>query len=254
VKRKHRLRIFALSGLAIPILLIGMGTASAVLSTDILNATSALGLPAWVTRLTERHSVAYPAHAALGTVLDGLRLSPSATAVQWFKAAAHARSKTDLDRAAQGIAAALERDADGEALRTLCGIQDLGNAQQVRAAVWAGTWCDRWTPKVALEASVAPVRASAGFTVSIVASVTSATSVSGLVDLEIHDSDVRTVAQWVIPDEDFVAEQRHDYPVTWVVPSDLPPGEYVVKLGVFRHGWTMLHGWKNSAATLTIAP
>jgi hypothetical protein len=232
VRLGRGLRIILLGGLAIPALLMAAGA----------------------TRLTQLDSIAYPAHAVVGTVLSAIGLSPTATAVQWFKAAAHARSKTDLERVARGITAALERDADGEALRAVCGLQAAGNVRQLRAIVWSGAKCGRLAQNVTLEASVAPSRASAGTTVQITGSVTSASSVAGLVDVEIHDRDARIVAQWIFPDQDLAAEQPHEYAVTWEIPSHLPTGEYSVELGVFRHGWTAIHGWRNSAATLTIVP
>jgi hypothetical protein len=243
-----------LSVLALPACIAAFGIASAVLRVDTPNSTIVLVLPHWAMRLTEQNSVAYPAHATVGTVLGVLRLSPSVTAVQWFKAAAHAESTGDLEQAAQGIAVALKRDSQGDARRTLCGFQDLANMQQMRALVWAGAWCDRSTPNVDLEASIAPPHVRAGSSVRIVATVTSAISVSGLVDLEIHDTDARKVAQWLFPDQDLVAEHRNRYAVTWIVPLDTPPGEYAVKLGVFRRGGAVIHGWKNSAATLTVTP
>jgi hypothetical protein len=74
------------------------------------------------------------------------------------------------------------------------------------------------------------------------------------VDLEIHDRDSRTVAQWTFADQDLAADRPRDYVVTWEVPSGVPTGEYSVELGVFRHGWTVIHGWRSKAATLSIVP
>jgi hypothetical protein len=226
-----------------------------VVSADSLNATGALALPGWLDELTHRSVVAYPAHAALGTALEALDLSPSATGVQWLKAAAHATSDADIERTARGIAAAQARDDDnGRVLRTLCALKEFGNPGQVRAVARANVRCDRWTPEVALEANGTPLMARAGSPVRIAASVTSATSVVGLVDLEIHDAEGEKVAQWVFPEQELVAEQRHIYVVVWEVSSTLPPGEYEVKLGVFKRGWAVLHGWKNSAALITVTP
>src|SRR5688572_12940297 len=81
------------------ILLVGVvlaDVAREVLGAESLNATATLPLPAWLDDLTQRGAIAYPAHAALGTALEMLDLSPAATAVQWLKAAAHARSDAEL--------------------------------------------------------------------------------------------------------------------------------------------------------------
>jgi hypothetical protein len=225
-----------------------------VLSAESLNATRALALPTWLDSLTQRSGIAYPAHAALGTVLERLDLSPAATAVQWLKAAAHARSDAELDWTARGISAAVARDDYGRAFPTVCKLRELGNASQVRAVDLAEIPCTLWTPQVAFEAVVTPRAVPVGATVQITASVTSASDFSGLVDVEIHDEAEEKVTQWVFPDQQLVAEQRHVYVVTWEIPPGLPAGEYEVKLGVFQPGWTAVHGWKRFAATVTVAP
>lgn len=225
----------------------------ATVGADALNATSTLALPGWLDDLTQARVIAYPAHAVLGTVFEALDLSPAATAVQWLKAAWHASSDAEVERTARGMAAALARDTtDRRTLRTLCNLKEVGNPDQIRAVEQARIPCEQWTPNVALTAMATPLQASAGSVVSLTASVTSATTVTGLVDIEIHNADGEKVAQWVAADQQLIAQQRRIYLVSWEIPPDLPPGVYTVKLGVFQRGWTMLHGWKSSAATITI--
>src|SRR4051812_26858610 len=92
---------------ALVVLAAGMRT---ILSSGTLDVTGALAFPTWLDQVAQRNGIAYPAHAALGIVLEQAKLSPAATSLQWFKAAAHARSDSELEQAARGISAALERD------------------------------------------------------------------------------------------------------------------------------------------------
>ena len=227
--------------------------ARGALSAETLDATNALALPAWLDRLTRHSAVAYPSHMALGTALEKLDLSPAATAVQWLKAAGHVRSDADLDASARGIRAALERDRDGRVLSTVCKLKELGNASQVRAVERSQVPCEHWTPEVAL-AAAAPTQTRANTSVQITAFVTSATDLTGLVDVEIHDADDEILAQWVFQDQRLDPGRRHAYIVTWAIPPDLPAGEYEVKLGVFQPGWAVLRAWKNRAAIVTVTP
>jgi len=240
-------------GLVMVVLVALVSGARAVLSADSLNATRALAVPTWLDEVTRRGAIAYPAHSALGTVLEAAGLSPAATAMQWFKAS-HARSDAELELAARGIVAALARDGhDGRALRTLCTVKDLANPDQASVIGRIDPRCDRWPSKVALEAVAAPTCAKAGSAVSIAVWVTSATDYAGLVDVEIYDGGGRRIAQWVFADQQLIADRRQPYTVEWQIPSSLPTGQYEVRLGVFSDGWTASHGWKNAAATITVA-
>ena len=228
--------------------------ARTIVSANTPNATGALGFPSWLDRLTQRSSIAYPTHAALATMLEAAKLSPAATSVQWFKAAAHTRSDAETEQAARGISAALMRDGDDDrALRTLCLLGDLANVDQARVIRRVDPNCDRWPPAVDLEAVVTPHDAAPGSVVSIAVSMKSATDLSGLVDVEIYDESGRRIAQWVISERPLAAEQGQHYAVDWAIPPGLPTGEYVVKLGVFSDDWTETHGWKNAAAVIAVS-
>jgi hypothetical protein len=253
VRLRHAPRVTAAVGLVVAVLVVLAAGARAILGAETLNATGTLGFPAWLDEVTQHSGIAYPAHAALGTVFESANLSPAATSVQWFKAAAHAESESELEQTARGISAALERDGDdSRALRMICTLKELGVPSQVRVIEQVRPQCDRWPPNVILEAVVAPRQVDTSSVVSITVSVTSATDFLGLVDVEIFDGSGHRIAQWVFEDQQLVAEQQQRYVMDWQVPSRLPPGEYTVKLGVFSNGWTALHGWKNAAATMTV--
>jgi hypothetical protein len=237
--------------LAFPLLAVG----ETILSADSLDSTRSLALPRWLDDLTEHNVVAYPAHAALGTALETLGRSPDASAVQWLKAAAHASSEAERGRAAQGIAAAYRRDTpDGRVLQTICKLKEIGNRDQDQVVEQSGVPCERWTPAVALASSATPGEATVGTMVRIAARVTSASAFVGIVDVEVHNADDQTIAQWVFHDQTLAAGQSYRYAVSWEVPPDLPAGEYEVKVGVFEPGWAALHGWKNTGALITVTP
>jgi len=225
------------------------------LGSQVLNATRTLDFPDWLDGLTRRSRIAYPAHAAVGTVLEVVHASPAATSMQWFKAAAHARSEPELERAAQGITDALARDDENDrARRTLCTVSALGNAGQNQVFDRLQLPCDRWPPNVLLEVDAVPNSVIVGAAVRITASATSASDFTGIVDVEIHNTEGEKVAQWVFSGQDLAAGQRCAYTIAWDVPDGLPPGMYAVELGVFSDGWGSVHGWKNSAQTIVITP
>jgi hypothetical protein len=66
--------------------------------------------------------LAYPAHATAGWALNRTGLSPLQAATQWVKAAAHARSATEIAVASRGIANARMGDADPRVDAMLCAI------------------------------------------------------------------------------------------------------------------------------------
>src|SRR4051794_33975044 len=66
-------------------------------------------LPEWLMEVKERDEFAYPLHVALGTMLCWIRCEPTASGVQWLKAAAHARTPEDVARAAAGLRQASQR-------------------------------------------------------------------------------------------------------------------------------------------------
>ena len=249
--------VVAVSGLGLALLalvgvLMALELAVHVLSSRSLNSSTTLPLPAWIDDVTERPEVAFPIHVAFGTALETFDLSPPATAVQWFKAAAHARTDQHVEQAAQGIAGALARDEQQHMIPLLCTLREIGNARQVQAANQSGLSCDGWTPSIALVATPSTTEAVVGSHVQIVAVFQSMNGHSGLVDVEVHDRDGTRLAQWVFPDQTLAANEPRTYTVEWAVPADLPPGEYDIKLGVFEAGWRSLHAWKNAAATVTV--
>ncbi len=106
--------------LVLPFFLVPGVVVAAVLARVLTaqgDVTGRLGLPAAAEQFLQRDSVAYPLHAALGATLNLLGGPPTAAGVQWLKAAAHAVSDAQLERAVQGIGEAAARDGDGARVR-----------------------------------------------------------------------------------------------------------------------------------------
>jgi hypothetical protein len=118
--------------------LLPIGLAAAVLLTSTLLGESdqSLPRPTWLEALAAQDEAAYQVHAATGTAINLVGGSPTEAAMQWVKAAAHARSQTDLWRAADGIAAARQRGG-GEVEAALCTIAAHG-APSVQVAIALG--------------------------------------------------------------------------------------------------------------------
>jgi hypothetical protein len=72
------------------------------------------------------------------------------------------------------------------------------------------------------------------------------------VDLEIKDQKNNKVAQQVFENQQFDAGQTRPYKWTWKAPDDLPPGEYIVKVGVFDKDWKQIAAWDNKAGEIQL--
>jgi hypothetical protein len=68
-----------------------------------------LRLPRWLDAVTGHDLVAYPLHASFGSALNLLGAPPRVAALEWMKAAAHARSAAAVARVAAGLAEAQRR-------------------------------------------------------------------------------------------------------------------------------------------------
>jgi hypothetical protein len=90
------------------------------------------------------HRIAFSAHRLLGTVFDRVGASPTAVAMQWFKAAAHAKSTDEIEQAARGLATAAERATEDDRLEDrFCTLVAHGQVPAQFAVVQrAGLQCD----------------------------------------------------------------------------------------------------------------
>jgi hypothetical protein len=136
---------------AILLVLVLAGTAVAgarfarQLCNEPLDVSGTVFIPSWVDAVKNQDALAYPAHVVLGTALARAHCRPSAIGLQWFKAASHARTESELRQAAQGMEAARVLETSEEEVRAeLCRAVASGRIrpQQVTALEWAGLRCD----------------------------------------------------------------------------------------------------------------
>lgn len=111
------------------------------------------------------------------------------------------------------------------------------------------------TLTVTSSATVAPSTVTLGGTATITASITATLTQALLVDVEIYDAANVQVYQQFFDAEPFTANLTRQFAVGWPVPTDLVPGAYTVKIGVFspvNPGWSPLFSWNDSAASITV--
>jgi hypothetical protein len=94
------------------------------------------------------------------------------------------------------------------------------------------------------------VNRGGSITVSAVARPSKATT--ALIDIEIYSASGAKVHQVYWDNQSFTAKQSRTFRTAWSVPSNLAPGTYTVKIGVFAPGWNGLGHWNNSAQTFTV--
>src|SRR5687768_17515920 len=104
----------AFASLALCLVLVGLtGQAAVALARpDPSNITQRWQVPAAIEWFTRQDWFAYRAHAAFAGSLGAIGAPPEAEAVQWLKAAVHARNDGQAAAVRAGVAAARERAAD----------------------------------------------------------------------------------------------------------------------------------------------
>jgi hypothetical protein len=75
---------------------------------------------------------------------------------------------------------------------------------------------------------------------------------SALVDVEVYNSFGQMVYQQWWDNQQFSANRSRSFVTSWTVPSSLPPGTYILKVGVFRPNWASMYIWNDSARTFTV--
>jgi hypothetical protein len=119
--RGHR-RVRTLSAPRILIIVLALAVVAALLLAWGIDAAGgprafarSIGFARDLQAVAKRLGLAYPTHAALGTLLNVVG-PPHQAASQWIRAASHADLNSEIDRAASGIAMARSRAQDVDAL------------------------------------------------------------------------------------------------------------------------------------------
>ncbi len=100
-------------------------------------------------------------------------------------------------------------------------------------------------------ASITPGSIAAGGTITATALVTSSTTRSAVVDIEIYDASGAKVLQKAF-DQAFTANQQRSFTTTWSAPIGSASGAYDVSVGVFGTGWTSSIHWNATAASFSV--
>jgi hypothetical protein len=127
--------------LALAAVLLILLAAGGVRLTQPLDVGSSVSLPRRILRVAARDDVAYPFHSTLGEVLYHLRYPSDAVGVQWVKAAFHVRTRAELDRTIQRLAATRRREAPEAFDRAVCPYSHGGDAIVRIALAKAGMDC-----------------------------------------------------------------------------------------------------------------
>ena len=91
-----------------------------------------------------------------------------------------------------------------------------------------------------------------GATVTATVTVSAAWSRSGLIDLEIHDSDGRQVFQRYWDNEEFTADTPRTFSATWRVPTTAKLGDHWAHVAIFSVGWQTLNHWNHGVANVEV--
>ena len=91
-----------------------------------------------------------------------------------------------------------------------------------------------------------------GASISLTARVKATANTSALVDLEIYNSSGAKVHQVWWDNQAFTGGVQRNFVTSWTVPTNLPPGKYTVKIGVFGSGWSAFYAWNGSGTTFTV--
>ena len=109
-------------------------------------------------------------------------------------------------------------------------------------------------PSFTLAAAASPASIAAGGNVTITASVTSATAVSGdIVDIYVYAPNGTTqLAEQFFTSQSFNAGEQRSFTMTWSSPATSAAGTYVVKLGVASAAWAQTLAWNGGAASFAV--
>ena len=107
-------------------------------------------------------------------------------------------------------------------------------------------------PNLSSSVTVSPGTALvAGGEATVTATVSSATALPVLVDVEIYDAKGGKVFQKAFDNQSLAAGASRDFSAQWTVPQ--AAGTYTVKVGLFSPGWGTVYAWNDSAASITVA-
>jgi len=109
------------------------------------------------------------------------------------------------------------------------------------------------SPSFTSTSALVPTSVALGGSITITSKVTSATAVTGIVNIEVYAPGAPTGSYQVWYDnQSFAAGQQRTYISTWAVPLTGATGTYKVAIGVYSLGWTTLYTLSDPAGTFTV--
>lgn len=109
-----------------------------------------------------------------------------------------------------------------------------------------------FTTSATVSGAAAGINFEPGETVSITARVTSSTTRTMLVDVEIYSPTAMRLQQLAFDNEVLTAGVERTFPVVWTVPAGAATGGYTVKVGIYTPGFGQNPHWNDSAAFFTV--
>jgi len=100
--------------------------------------------------------------------------------------------------------------------------------------------------------AASPTSPRRGTTVSLSATVSSNTSRTGLVDLEVFNASGGRVYQRAWDAQGFTANQARTFTTSIAIPSSQALGIYTVRIGIYTPGWGAIQHWNSNAAIFTV--
>jgi autotransporter family porin len=101
-------------------------------------------------------------------------------------------------------------------------------------------------------ATTNPTTVARGSTVAFNVTVTSSTTRTGLVDLEVYTSSGTKVFQQAWDNQSFTAGAQRTFSTSWTVPTAEALTTHAVRIGIFSAGWGQLYHWNNTGASFAV--
>lgn len=108
-------------------------------------------------------------------------------------------------------------------------------------------------PALSVSVQASPSIVESGASTSLEVNIHSSETKDLLVDIEIFDSSFKKVYQAFTDNIRVEAGNVRSVPFTWDVPAGLPPGTYVISLGVFGAGWNGMYEWYAGIGNVQVA-
>jgi hypothetical protein len=250
---KRRLLVwgFSVGGASLSAILVVIVLAALVLDAEVVDVHQVLPLPPELQRMTRDDQIAYTYHAALATALSATkRWSPAG--VQWFKAAAHARSPDQTLQATEGLARALQSGSEAENVASLiCRLADRGAHDGQRAALaQAGEFCG--AAAISSTATVRPSDVTRGEFMDITVTCTSPLALTASIAVAIWGPAGQRRLLEVYDNQTFAAGETKYFRLRVTVGESVQVGAYELRVGSTVSALAPNYAWSPPVAAVSV--